>query len=590
MSRVGRWALWALCLVWCVALRAEAQPQGVEAPEEIPREIVLGFNPAENAQTLQRAADALAEALSERVHLPVRATVTLDYTTLVEAMRSEHVHFAWLTPSPLVLAERLFPVRVLLTQVRRGQPSYYSALVVQEGSRFQRVEDLQGASIAWVDPTSTSGYIIPRYLLAQRGFDPSTFFARQLFAGQHDAAVIAVQRGQVDVAAVWANPPAEGGGAWTRYLEHRPGPRLRPLLMSPPVPSDAIATKATWAQSHPRLVRSVSEALVAIGQSAEGRGLLRRLNATDGFVPADTAHYELVRRAFQSNRESHARARSGRFEDPKTVYIFSALVLLAAVLGAGAMRRWPGAQRAAAWSLFGVALVWSASAARIPAHDFWRGWRDIGHFLRGMLPPDTGVGAEVFEATVLTIRLALVGTVAAIPFALLVGLLAAENVMPLAMVRRGARFFCNLDRSIDLLIVGLILVSAYGPGAFPGVGALAIHTVGSLGKQFYETLETLDPGPVEAMRAVGCTQTQVVRWGVWPQFAPHFVSQSLFRFELNVRGAVVLGLVGAQGIGFLLQTYMRGAEYAKVTVVIAAIVVLVMALDAISARLRKNVS
>jgi phosphonate transport system permease protein len=120
------------------------------------------------------------------------------------------------------------------------------------------------------------------------------------------------------------------------------------------------------------------------------------------------------------------------------------------------------------------------------------------------------------------------------------------------------------------------------------VGAIAIHTVGSLGKQFYETLETLDPGPVEAMRSVGATSTQVIRWGLWPQFAPHFVSQALFRFELNVRGAVVLGLVGAQGIGFLLQTYMRGAEYAKVTVVIAAIVVLVMALDAVSARLRRD--
>jgi phosphonate transport system permease protein len=99
----------------------------------------------------------------------------------------------------------------------------------------------------------------------------------------------------------------------------------------------------------------------------------------------------------------------------------------------------------------------------------------------------------------------------------------------------------------------------------------------------------MDPGPVEAMTSVGGTRLQVLRWGVWPQFAPHFVSQALFRFELNVRGAVVLGLVGAQGIGFLLQTYMRGAEYAKVTVVVGAIVALVMALDAVSSRLRRQV-
>ena len=86
------------------ALLTTALPRIVRAQETLPPEIVLGFNPAENAQTLQRSADELARALSERIHLPVRATVTLDYTTLVESMRSGHVHFGWLTPSPLVLS------------------------------------------------------------------------------------------------------------------------------------------------------------------------------------------------------------------------------------------------------------------------------------------------------------------------------------------------------------------------------------------------------------------------------------------------------------------------------------------------------
>jgi phosphonate transport system permease protein len=121
------------------------------------------------------------------------------------------------------------------------------------------------------------------------------------------------------------------------------------------------------------------------------------------------------------------------------------------------------------------------------------------------------------------------------------------------------------------------------------VVALALQSVGSLGKQFYETLETLDSRPVEALRSVGATYLQVLRWGLWPQFAPHFISLLLFRFELNARVSTVLGLVGAGGIGFLLITYMRGAEYAKVTAVIVAIVVLVMALDAVSTRLRKTV-
>jgi phosphonate transport system substrate-binding protein len=579
-----------LLTVWAmlVAMLSFAAPARAQTPETLPPELVLGFNPAENAQTLQRSADELAHAVSERLHLPVRATVTLDYTTLVEGMRSNHVHVGWLTPSPLVLAERLFGVRVLLTQVRRGKPTYYAALVVRDDARFRSLDDLRGASIAWIDPTSTSGYVIPRYMIVQRGYDPSSFFSRQVFAGQHDAAVIAVQRGQVDAAAVWADPPEEHTGAWTRYLANRPGPRLRPLVYSPPVPSDAIATSEEFARAHPLLLRSLTAALIAIGQSDEGRQILGRLNHTDGFVEADSAAYDVVRRAFRATRDENTRARSGRFEHPEHVVVFFALLAGAVALGVGALRRWQRAERIAAWTLFAVALAWSTRAASLPDGDFVRGWRYIGLFVRGMFPPDPRVSAEVLEATVLTIRLALVGTVAAVPFALALGLLAAENVNPVRWLRRGARFAANLNRSIDLLIVGLVLVSAYGPGAFPGVGAIAIHTVGSLGKQFYETLETMDPGPIEAMWSVGGTRLQVIRWGIWPQFTPHFVSQTLFRFELNVRGAVVLGLVGAQGIGFLLQTYMRGAEYAKVTMVVAAIVVLVMGLDAVSSRLRTS--
>jgi phosphonate transport system substrate-binding protein len=141
--------------LWFVALCALPATARAQQPEEMPAEVVLGFNPAENAQTLQRSADEIASLLSERIHLPVRASVTLDYTTLVESMRSGHVHVAWLTPSPLVLAERLFGVRVLLTQVRRGKPTYFSAVVVREDSRFHTLEDLRGGSVAWIDPTST---------------------------------------------------------------------------------------------------------------------------------------------------------------------------------------------------------------------------------------------------------------------------------------------------------------------------------------------------------------------------------------------------------------------------------------------------
>lgn len=560
-------------------------PIRAQTPETIPDEIVLGFSPAENVQGLQTSASELARALSDRIHLPVRAYVALDYTALVEAMRSGQVHFGWLTPSPLVLAEQLFDAQILLTQVRRGSPTYHSAIVVRNDSPVRHVEDLRGKTIAWVDPQSTSGYVIPRYLLIERGIDPQHFFRQQIFAGGHDSAVLAVHRGQVDAAAVWADPPSEGTGAWTRFLRGRPGPGLRPILYSPPVPSDAVAVHPVFLREHPVLVRNVTAALVAIGQSSEGRRILRQLNATDGFVPADRSQYELVRRAYRTTRSVH----TGRFERPVSVLVFFVLCGFAGLLALPYWRRVPRARRTLAWGLFTASLVWSFITAQLSLSRLFAGRSAMTAFVHGMFPPDGNVVPTVIESTIVTVQLALVGTVLAVPLALVLGFLAADNVMPSRVVRSVVRFALNFNRSIDTLILALILVSAVGLGPLPGVVALAIHSIGALGKLFYEAIETLDPGPVEAMRSVGATPLQIVRWGLWPQFAPHFVSIVLFRFELNVRVSTVLGLVGAGGLGFLLISYMRGAEYAKVTVVIAAIVILVMALDAISSRLRSHV-
>ncbi|HEX6837331.1 MAG TPA: phosphate/phosphite/phosphonate ABC transporter substrate-binding protein, partial [Polyangia bacterium] len=261
---MARVALVALALAAALAPVADAR---AGAPEPMPSEVVLGFFPAENAQELEATAAELARALSDRIHIPVRAYVALDYTALVEAMRSGQVQFGWLTPAPLVLAERLFDAEILLTQVRGGSPTYYGAIVVRKDPPITDVMQLRGKTIAWVDPQSTSGYVIPRWQLLSRGIDPQRFFRQQVFAGGHDSAVLAVQSGQVDAAAVWADPPAEGTGAWTRFGKSHPGEGLKPIAYTPPVPSDAVAVDPTFARAHPLLVNSVRTALIALGHS-----------------------------------------------------------------------------------------------------------------------------------------------------------------------------------------------------------------------------------------------------------------------------------------------------------------------------------
>jgi phosphonate transport system permease protein len=239
--------------------------------------------------------------------------------------------------------------------------------------------------------------------------------------------------------------------------------------------------------------------------------------------------------------------------------------------------------------LLAVLTYWSGSAVEFSASRLAEGLPYMQDFLSRMWPPDTSILSRVFTETVLTIQLAWVATVIAALLSLPVGFLAAANVFPSRPLRAAVQFLLNADRAIDSLILALFFVSAVGLGPFPGTLALAIHSVGMLGKLFADAIESVDPGPIEAVESAGGGKLSVIRWAVLPQVAPLFVSYFLFRFELNVRVAVVLGLVGAGGIGFLLTQYMRLFQYQKVATVVLVILVLVMVIDFFSSKLRRSV-
>jgi phosphonate transport system permease protein len=233
--------------------------------------------------------------------------------------------------------------------------------------------------------------------------------------------------------------------------------------------------------------------------------------------------------------------------------------------------------------------IWAGSAVEFSLTKLKDGLPYMADFLSRMFPPDLSILNKVFTETLLTIQLAWVSTVIAAFLSIPVAFFAAKNVSESAWVRNSTIFFLNADRAIDSLILALFFVSAVGLGPFPGTLALAIHSVGMLGKLFADAIEAIDRGPVEALESAGAGKLAVIRWAIWPQVAPHFISLFLFRFELNVRVAVVLGLVGAGGIGFLLTQYMRLFQYPKVATVILVILALVMFVDLISSRLRRAV-
>jgi len=144
----------------------------------------------------------------------------------------------------------------------------------------------------------------------------------------------------------------------------------------------------------------------------------------------------------------------------------------------------------------------------------------------------------------------------------------------------------NFFRSVDTLVYALVFVAAVGLGPFPGVLAVVAYTTTSLAKLCSEAIEGIEPGPVDAITATGATRLQILRFGVLPQVLPLFLSYVLYRLETNIRAATVLGFVGAGGIGFYLQTYLRMIDYPAASTVLLVTVAMVMVVDAISSRLR----
>lgn len=213
----------------------------------------------------------------------------------------------------------------------------------------------------------------------------------------------------------------------------------------------------------------------------------------------------------------------------------------------------------------------------------------LGEFLGRMVPPDTGVLDVVVRATAETVQIAVLGTFLAMLASLPLALVAAVNLVPV-WIAHPVRWLLGLLRGIPILLLALMFLAAFGLGPVAGVLAVAFHSVGMLAKFYAEAFENARPGPLEALDSAGASWLQRVRFGVLPQVAPDLARDTLFRLELNLRESLVLGLVGAGGIGFYIQLYIRAFQYRRVAtltlVVLAMVLLLEQASQAVRRRLR----
>lgn len=238
------------------------------------------------------------------------------------------------------------------------------------------------------------------------------------------------------------------------------------------------------------------------------------------------------------------------------------------------------------WALFFGILAWAWEGADMRPLELIRDSGNMLLFLDGFFPPNFLEWENYALEMLITIQIAVWGTVLSIICAIPCGILSAENIAPW-WIYQPMRRAMDAARAINEIVFAMLFVVAVGLGPFAGVLALWIHTTGVLAKLFSEAVEAIDPRPVEGIRATGATRLEEVIFGVIPQVMPLWISYSLYRFESNVRSATVLGIVGAGGIGMILWEVIRGFQYAETAAIVLIIVISVSILDVISQRVRR---
>ncbi|UXH76055.1 phosphonate ABC transporter, permease protein PhnE [Roseateles amylovorans] len=260
---------------------------------------------------------------------------------------------------------------------------------------------------------------------------------------------------------------------------------------------------------------------------------------------------------------------------------------LLAQLQARAAAQRPGVGHYLAWAAALAVLAWAWRGAEIRPLDLWRDAGNIGTYASDFFPPDFRDWRLYVREMVVTVHIAIWGTLLALLAAVPMGLLCAANITP-PWVHQPVRRLMDACRAINEMVFAMLFIVAVGLGPFAGVLALAIHTTGTLAKLFSEAVEAIDPRPVEGIRATGAHKLVELLYGVLPQVMPLWLSFTLYRFESNVRSASVVGMVGAGGIGVVLFEVIRSFQYAQTCTVLIILVATVSAIDLASATLRKR--
>lgn len=262
---------------------------GEGATAKAPTRLTIGFVPTQEADKTSQNAAPLVAYLEKELKMPVTAFTATNYAGLIEAMGSGKVDVGELPALGYVLANEQNGAKLLCQTTRDGKSTYRTQFVALASSPLKKIEEAKGKKMAFVDPGSTSGYLFPAAYLKKEGFDPEKFFSQTTFAGSHDAAIIAVYNGDVDVAAVYedARNVVSRNPAYKDVKS-----KVKVIGYSAPIPNETFSTRADL---DPALSAKIHDALLTYAKTPEGKKTLNSILDVDGLHDGKDSDYDVVR-------------------------------------------------------------------------------------------------------------------------------------------------------------------------------------------------------------------------------------------------------------------------------------------------------